>query len=125
MHNANEIAPDARVSLIVCTRNRKGFAQKLVESVLAGNEVPDEIVVVDQSDGADADLMAFARAPHARPCEIRYSPTRPRGLSAGRKEGGRTAGHRSLVFVDEDRLATPTCFQALASSLRDACERAV
>lgn len=109
-------------SLIVCTRNRPGFVQAVVESILAGEQVPTEIVVIDQSDAADPELAA---AETARGCELVYRLSRTRGLSAARNEGIDAARNDLIVFADDDILATPTWFAQLVSAAVDRGPRSV
>ena len=109
------------MSLIVCTRNRPGFAYDLIRSIFAGDRVPDEIVVVDQSDLLDRRLESIV----GERCEVAYRPTSSRGVSAARNEGIRAARHDVLVFVDDDVLATSDWFGVLVSALVEAGERTV
>ena len=44
--------PPSRIAVIVCSRNRPALLREAVESVLQGSRVPEEIVVVDQSEQA-------------------------------------------------------------------------
>ena len=39
-------------SVVICTRNRPVLLSQAVASILAGDDVPAEIIVVDQSDNA-------------------------------------------------------------------------
>lgn len=49
-------------SLIICSRNRHQLLLETVESVLAGEVLPSEIVILDQSDTA-SDRLAELSAP--------------------------------------------------------------
>ena len=109
-------------TLIVCTRNRPGFARAAVESILAGEQVPTEIVVIDQSDALDPDLSV---AEPARGCELVYRPSPTRGLSAARNEGIAAARNDLIVFADDDILVTATWFAELVSAAVGRGPRAV
>ncbi len=109
-------------TLVVCTRNRPGFVQTLVESVLEGDAVPAEIVIVDQSDAPEAPLSDRLSE---RGADLVHVPSRSRGLSAARNVGIRSARHPVLVFADDDMIATPTWYRVLLSSLVEAGERTV
>jgi glycosyltransferase involved in cell wall biosynthesis len=69
-------------SVVLSTRNRPEFLSANVASVLAGHEVPSEVVVVDQSDQVPE---GFSRA---GPDPLIHYLWRPaRGLSLGRNTG--------------------------------------
>jgi hypothetical protein len=60
-----------------------------VDSVLAGDEVPAEIIIVDQSDRSSEEL-ATRTSPR---CDVRYVWTREVGTSRARNTGVRLARH--------------------------------
>ena len=105
-------------SLVVSSRERPRLLEALVESVLAGEQVPAEIVLVDQS-----------RAPHPRLSEarppVRYLWSRTVGLSRGRNAGIAAAEHDLLLFTDDDLLVAPNWFGTLVSAVEAAGPRAV
>ena len=109
-------------SVIIPTRNRQPFVRELIQSILAGNHVPAEILVVDQSDDADPQLASI---PTERDCAVVYLLSSSRGLSAARNDGIRTARYDVLVFVDDDVLVTPTWLATLLSTLAQVGHRAV
>jgi O-antigen biosynthesis protein len=109
-------------SVIVCTRNRPGFAEGVIASMLGGVKVPAEIVVIDQSDIPDPGLAANL---NAQGCAVVHRPSRTRGLSAARNEGVAVARNELLVFVDDDMIAPPTWFLALVSTLLERGRRTV
>jgi GT2 family glycosyltransferase len=112
----------ASASVIVPTRNRQTFVRELVSSIVAGETVPVEVVVIDQSDEADPELPD--RAPE-RGCTLTYVHSDTRGASAARNEGIRLARSDVLVFVDDDVLATPTWLSTLVATLEGAGDGAV
>jgi GT2 family glycosyltransferase len=108
-------------SLIVCSRNRARLLQETIESILKGLEVPDEIIIIDQSDKPDEKLAVLSTE---RRCEICYRWTQPLGLSHARNLGIKTAQHDWLVFTDDDVFVTPDWFGALLRELIEAGQRA-
>lgn len=110
------------MSIVIPTRNRQPFVRDLVASILEGVDVPAEIVIVDQSDEADAQLAGFTTD---RDCSIVYHLTDGRGLSAARNGGILRAQSDLIVFTDDDMLATTTWFTELVSSLLSADRRTV
>jgi GT2 family glycosyltransferase len=109
-------------SLIICSRNRAALLNELVESVLAGIELPTEIVVVDDSDTRNETL---ADRPGIGECQIRYLWTRSRGLSRANNEGIRAARHEILVFTQDDVLVSPEWFGTIVRALVEAGARSV
>jgi len=85
-----------------------------INSVLAGEQVPTEIVVVDQSDLACLDFHDGLS--HGN-CTIRCIPTTARGVSRARNVGIVAATHDVLVFADDDMFAAPTWFGTLVGAL--------
>ena len=87
--------------MIVCSRNRPALLREAVESVLQGSRVPEEIVVVDQSDVAQAELADVERIGES---EVRYVWDRERGVSRARNRGLEAARADIVVFTDDDVL---------------------
>jgi GT2 family glycosyltransferase len=108
------------VSVIIATRNRPALLASTVKSILAGDAVPAEIVVVDQSD-----TPRLARAGElVRGCLVRHIGTASRGVSRGRNLGAESAHHDVLVFVDDDMIADRGWLPALVKGLTAAGEPA-
>jgi GT2 family glycosyltransferase len=106
--------PLPSVSLVLCTRNRPALVRETIESILRADDVPDEIVVVDQSDEPDHSLE---RLEHGRTTAIRVVASGPNGLGRARNEGVAAARHDILVFVDDDMWAHPSWLEALVRAL--------
>jgi len=101
-------------SVIVCSRNRPTLVQDAVESVLDGDQLPDEIVVIDQSDEPHPVLHhAAGRAG----CVIRYRHHASRGASAARNVGAEVAAGDCLFFIDDDMFVASGWFRALSTAL--------
>lgn len=74
------------------------------------DELPAEVVVVDQADGAEGDRNAFGD-------RVRVIATPSVGLSNARNLGARAARSEVLVFLDDDILVEPAWLRALVDAL--------
>ncbi|HEX5690179.1 MAG TPA: glycosyltransferase, partial [Roseiflexaceae bacterium] len=109
-------------SLLICSRNRPQLLLESVESVLSGDAVPTELLIMDQSDRPHPILQNYHTE---RPCEVRYVPVRVVGECPSKNIGMRLARYDILVFTDDDILATPGWFGALVRALEAAGPRGV
>lgn len=109
-------------SLILSTRGRPEFALTAVRAVLAGPEVPNEIVVVDQSDTENPAFSAWEPDPR---CALRYLWKPARGLSLGRNTAIAASTGDVLLFIDDDIAVPPEWFGRIVRSLREAGRKAV
>jgi O-antigen biosynthesis protein len=108
-------------SVVIATRNRPQLLQATVESILAGDEVPAEIVVADQSDNPSSSLADLSRDG----CSVRVVASASRGLSRARNDGAAAASHELLAFVDDDMLADRRWFGSLVRALAGAAPKTV
>lgn len=102
-------------SLIICTRNRPTLLLQTIEAVLRGHDLPDEIVVADQSDTPLPDLAGMATVGG---CQIRHLTLRSVGLDRARNAAIRAARGEILVLIDDDVLVEPEWFGALVGALK-------
>jgi GT2 family glycosyltransferase len=98
-------------SLIIASRNRARFLQECLESVLQGDELPTEIVIVDQSDMPQPIVVSSSV------CKVRHICTQSVGLSRARNAGVAAAQYDVLAFTDDDILVTRTWFGSLVQAL--------
>src|SRR5437868_2152650 len=95
-------------SVLISSRNRPEFLLDVVRSVLAGSSVPDEIVVVDQSDQVNPDLQALRLPPEV---SMRYVHSRTVGLSRSRNIAFANASHPVVAVIDDDCRAAENWFE--------------
>ena len=110
-----------KASLIIPSVNRAQLLLETVDSVLAGDEVPAEIIVVDQSEKPNEPLAART-SPR---CDVRYVRTPEVGVSRARNTGARLAHHPLLGFIDDDVRVHPQWFGSLVRAAISAGPRAV
>ena len=101
-------------SLIICSRNRPNLLLETVESVLRGNDVPSEMIIVDQSDGVHPEL---SRRQTERSCEIHYIHSQTVGVSTGRNLGIAASRNEILVLIDDDMFVQPDWLRNLVQSV--------
>jgi len=109
-------------SLIICSRDRPKLLAETIESVLRGDEVPTELIIIDQSD---VPHPALASLKSGCSCEIRYLWTHSAGLSRARNTGIAAARHAILAIIDDDMFVEPAWFGSLIRALLNSGERAV
>jgi O-antigen biosynthesis protein len=101
-------------SLLICSRNRSQLLWETIQSILKGDEVPTEMVVIDQSKTPNSNLINFQPE---RKCKFRYAWSERKGVSVGRNMAVSIAAHPILVFTDDDMLVTPTWFGRIIRTL--------
>jgi GT2 family glycosyltransferase len=101
-------------SLLICSRNRAQLLWETIQSILKGDEVPTEMIVIDQSQTPNSTLRNFQSG---RKCEIRYIWSEKKGVSIGRNLAVSIASYPILVFTDDDMLVTPTWFGTIIRTL--------
>jgi GT2 family glycosyltransferase len=109
-------------AVILASRNRPALLADAVASILAGEQVPAELIVVDQSDRPDLGLRG--RAPGGA-CRLRYLWSESRGLSRANNLGAAAAGTDLLVFTHDDVVVDPGWYGSLLAALVSAGPRAV
>jgi glycosyltransferase involved in cell wall biosynthesis len=87
------------ISVIIPTYNRAGMLKEALESALAQNRLPDEIVVVD--DGSTDNTAQVVAGFGAK---IRYIQQKNAGPSAARNHGIAIATGEFVAFLDSDDL---------------------
>ena len=101
-------------SLVICSRNRPKLLFETVESVLRGNHVPTELIIVDQSTDSHPELSILKTE---RPCEVRYIHSKTAGVGAGRNTGITSSRNELLIFIDDDMFVEPDWFGNLVKAV--------
>jgi len=114
------IAPLPPSTLVIATRNRPELLRECVQSILRGDDVPAELVIIDQSEQRGPGLEAA----DAR-CRVRHLFSRSVGVARARNEGLAAASHDLVAFTDDDMIAPASWFGALIRALVAAGPRAV
>ncbi len=103
------------ITVVIATRDRRDQARTCVESVLAQDPPPAEVVVVDNgsSDGTAAALDGRFGG------RIRIVREARRGVWHARNRGIDEARGDVVAFIDDDAVAEPGWLAALAACLRE------
>jgi GT2 family glycosyltransferase len=117
-------APLPPCSLLVPTRNRRDLLRETMLSIAAGDLLPAEIVIVDQSDEPDVELPALiARACAARATDaggeapaVRYIASESVGLSRAINEAIGASVHEFLVCTHDDVRVEPDWLRTLLTA---------
>ncbi len=88
-----------RTSLIIASRDRHDLLYDTVKSILEGDDLPNEIIVIDQSQ--ESHPLLSKMEPY-QGCEIRYCSSRSIGPSAARNIGMKMAQFENLAIIDDD-----------------------
>ena len=109
----------AAVSIVIPTRDRPRQLRDTVESILAGDRLPDEIVVADQSAGPPASL------PERGAVDVVHLQLSSAGSSRARNAAIAAARGELLVFVDDDVRAAPDWLGRIVDALASSSQRSV
>ncbi|HSJ93951.1 MAG TPA: glycosyltransferase family 2 protein, partial [Gaiellaceae bacterium] len=92
-------------TVVIATRDRPRLVREAVAAIQAGETVPEEILVVDQSvEPVEADGVRTVTVP-------------ARGVSAARNDGIRAAEHDVVLLIDDDILVAPGWHRALVEAV--------
>jgi glycosyltransferase involved in cell wall biosynthesis len=101
-----------RVSVVICTRNRAGDLGTCLASLAAQRRRPDEVVVVDASDGDEPRRRVDAWAGGVASIDVRYRRAAP-GLTRQRNVGVALATGDVVTFLDDDVVLEPEYLDAI------------
>jgi len=101
-------------SLLICSRNRPELLWDTIQSILQGDEIPTEMIVIDQSETPNHVLTNFQTE---QDCKFHYLWSDKKGVSIGRNMAVSAASCPILVFTDDDMLMTPTWFGSIVHAL--------
>ena len=99
-----------KISVVVPTHNRAGLIRATLDSILAQETPPEELIVVD--DGSTDDTQAVL---HTYQSRIRTIRVENGGAALARNTGLRAASGRLVAFCDSDDLWCPGFLTAMAS----------
>lgn len=103
-------------SVVICSRDRPALLLDTVRSVLDGDALPLELVIVDQSSVANAELAALGEV---RGCRVLYLHSSSHGLSRARNIGIRAASGEFVVMLDDDMFVEKEWLATLLDGIPD------
>ena len=109
-------------SLIIASRNRPELLADTVASILQGEQIPSELIIVDQSHTLHPTL---GKLEASRGCQVRYLWVQTTGLSRGRNTAIAEARYDILVLIDDDMYVASDWFTRLVQSLEKGGPRSV
>jgi hypothetical protein len=93
-----------RVSLCICTRNRQEMLKHLLLSVLEQSRFPDEMVVVDNSDGSETEALLLSFGDRFN---LRYVREQSHSIPYLRNQAIKHASGELICFTDDDCVLDP------------------
>lgn len=88
------------IAVVIPTMGRAAALERCLLGLREGRRPPDEVVVVDQSDGSA--IEDVVRALDTGWTHLRRIACRPRGVSVARNEGWRSTSCSVVAFTDDD-----------------------
>jgi glycosyltransferase involved in cell wall biosynthesis len=110
------------VSCVICTRNRAEPLARVVASLLDGETEPLELLVIDQSDGPEAERALDAFRGDAR---LRYHRSQQRGKGKALNEALQLARGAIVVCTDDDCAAPRGWVSGMARALESRPEAVI
>lgn len=101
------------ISVIIPVYNGEKFLAEGIRSILAQNDIPIEIIVID--DGS-----ADSSAKIAQSFDVTYLYQNNKGVAAARNAGLRNSRGKIIGFLDQDDLWPPGRLHKLSRALEDA-----
>lgn len=98
-------------TVLICSRNRPELLGLAVDSVLASDPAPAEVVVVDQSTTPHSSLSVDA------PPTVRYLHRPGSGLARARNVGFRHATRPVVAIADDDMTVDPSWLVSLVDAI--------
>lgn len=104
-----------RITAVIPTLNRPRPLGELLESILSNTVVPDQIVVVDQSDSRSVRCLLDEIRPRFASCgaSLEYFWRREKSLTAARNFGVAQATGDIVSFFDDDLILSPKYFETV------------
>jgi glycosyltransferase involved in cell wall biosynthesis len=117
--SAPRVGIDLTVTIVLCTRNRPALLGKCLEAVAALNPQPDDVLIVDNSEGC-AETKDLARKFSAR-----YIVEPIPGLSRARNRGLAECKTDIVAYLDDDATPNSHWIQSILAQFSDAKVAAV
>lgn len=108
------VVPQARLSIIVCTRNRAGYLRDCLASLAAVDLAGHEVIVIDNGSTDDTARVAADAAPQFPTLRYVFEPRA--GLSHARNAGIDAANGEILAYLDDDAVVTRGWVQAVTDA---------
>ena len=108
-------ADDVAITVAVSTRDRPDALDRCLASLRSGERLPDEVVVVDQSD--ELASRAVAERWRGAGLTISYIRDASRGLGAAQNLAFQRASHELIAVLDDDCVAHASWLRVFASVL--------
>jgi cellulose synthase/poly-beta-1,6-N-acetylglucosamine synthase-like glycosyltransferase len=104
---------DARVSVVVCTRDRPHLLRDCLDALCPLAADGHEVIIVDNAPITDATATLASLYPFRYVCEM--TP----GLNAARNRGVAAAKHEIVAFTDDDCIPDSRWLEALVAPYAD------
>jgi len=103
-------------SVVICSLNRPALLYDTVDSILKGQWIPAELIIIDQSAKLHPQL---ASANLINGCHIRYFNLDQIGVSLARNQGIYSAIYEHVILLDDDMYVEPNWLNVMVDSLMD------
>src|SRR5581483_3567739 len=101
------------IAVVICTRNRPDDLADCLASLARQTRLPDEVLVVDASDGPEPEARVRAWAATAPVPRVDVLPAAP-GLTRQRNLGAAATTGDLITFLDDDVVLDPGYLAAIA-----------
>lgn len=94
-----------KISVVIPTLSRPKHLRNVIQSILAQTRLPDEVIVVDQSDDSETEnLITKERSVLNEKVNLKYIFEKEKSASHARNVGWRAATGQLVLFVDDDMI---------------------
>jgi len=92
-----------KISVIIPTLNRTRHLRNALRSILGQTRLPDEVIVVDQSDDLSTEkLITKERSVMSKKVSLEHIFVKEKNASHARNAGWRAAAGQIVIFLDDD-----------------------
>ena len=105
---------DAKLSVVVCTRNRPQAIDDCVKALLESNDKDFELIVIDNAPDNDSAERIIRKYP-----SVKYVKEPRKGLDVARNTGARYASNDIIAFTDDDVIVEPNWTALLKTTFQD------
>ena len=116
MHQTTEVLP---VSAVIPTFNRPHSLQRTLDSLVAQNALPAQLIVIDGSQAEETRMVveAWAAAVGSQ-CQVVYQRAFQLGAAVQRNQGVAIAAQPFIWFFDDDILFESDCVKRLWAAIK-------